>query len=81
MHLKLTKLKRKYNEVLAIMMKAEAFFDNPEESMERKQKWVPKFNKITRELSTMMMQYQELTCIEMTEDEVLYGFRLQDMME
>ena len=53
---------------------------DPEESMERKQKWLPKFNKITRELSAMMLQYRELTFIEMTEDEVLNGFSLSDII-
>jgi hypothetical protein len=70
----LEKLKKKYNELLATEKKAEAFFDNPMESMERKEKWLPRFIEITRDLSLMMKKYRELTGKEMTEDEVFEGF-------
>ena len=63
------------------MKKEEAFFDNPEESMEIKQKWLPKSNKIVKELSLMMKQYREQTGIEMTDYEVLNGFSLSDIIE
>jgi hypothetical protein len=69
-------LKKKYNEILASEKKAEAFFDNPMESMERKEKWLSRFIEITRELSLMMKKYRELTGEEMTEDEVLEGFKV-----
>lgn len=75
MYADLEELKKKYNEVLATEKKAEAFFDNPLETMERKEKWLPRFIEITRELSLMMKKYRELTGKEMTEDEVFEGFR------
>lgn len=70
----LEELKKKYNKVLATEKKAEAFFDNPMETMERKEKWLPRFIEITRDLSLMMKKYRELTGKEMTEDEVFEGF-------
>jgi FtsZ-binding cell division protein ZapB len=73
--MEIEELKKKYNKLIATEKKAEAFFNNPNESMERKEKWLPKFQEITRELSMMMKQYCELTGKEMMTDEVLNGFK------
>lgn len=76
MSLGLIELKSQYNTVLATNKKAEAFFNNPNESMERKEKWLPKFMKITEELSMIMNQYKELTGVDMTTEEALNGFKI-----
>lgn len=76
MPLGLVEFKKKYNEVLAREKKAEEFFDDPNVSMERKEKWLPKFYEIVRELSGMMKEFRELSGEEMSEGEVLDGFSI-----
>ena len=75
MKINLYKLKRKYNEVLTIEKKAEDFFNNPVESMERKERWLPKFNMLLRRLSLLQKAYEELTGAPMTEEELFNGFK------
>jgi hypothetical protein len=74
MSLGLVELKKKYNEVLAREKKAEEFFDDPNVPTESKEKWLPKFYEIVRELSGMMKEFRELSGNEMSEGEVLEGF-------
>jgi poly(A) polymerase Pap1 len=71
----LEEFKKRYNEILAREKKAEVFFENPEISQERKEKWLPKFNEITMELSKMMKHYKELTGTEMKDNEIFNGFK------
>ena len=72
MHNVLSNLKEKYNALLAREKAAETYINN---STDREfNKWLPKFNEITKELSKLMQEYKTLTGIEMTNDEVLNGF-------
>lgn len=74
----LVELKKRYNEVLARVKKAEEFFDDPNVSIESKDKWRPKFYEIVREFSGMMKEFSEISGREMTEGEVLEGFMIID---
>lgn len=74
MSLGLENFKNRYNAVLSREKKAVAFFDNPSESMDKKERWLPKYHEITRELSKMMKVYEIITGTEMNDDEVLNGF-------
>jgi hypothetical protein len=79
MSLGLEYLKNRYNEVLSREKKAVAFFDNPSESIEKKEKWLPKYHEITRQLSRMMNAYEAITGTEMKDDEILNGFKKIEM--
>jgi hypothetical protein len=54
MPLGLVEFKKKYNEILSREKKAEEFFNDPSVPTENKEKWLPKFYEIVRELSGIL---------------------------
>lgn len=67
--------KIQYNKTLQRERKAEIFLDKATE--EEYEKWYPEFLKITKELSIMIMKYEEIAGVKMKEDEILEGFKIK----
>lgn len=65
-------LKENYNKVLEREKNAEKFLDAA--TQEQFKKWFPEFNKIIKELSGMMKEFEKITGRKMTRYEVLNGF-------
>lgn len=75
-HFNITKLKIKYNEVLARNDKAEKYFNDNKFHSQRKEHFFPDFCNITMQLSNMRIAYELVTETEMTDKEILEGFEL-----
>jgi len=69
-------VKQKYNMLIRKFNRAEKWLDNKKVPLAMKEEWLNqgKMDVLTIELSSMMKDYEQLTGIEMTEDEVLEGF-------
>lgn len=80
----------KYNNLLDRYYKAEEFFNSSvyvnkdgeiceykslEEEIKKKERWVGELQKIVRELSKMMIEYKQKTGFNMSEEEILKGFK------
>lgn len=73
MNEEVAKFKIEYNHWLSRRMKAEKFFeDNPDNL---KYKYLEEFNKITKKLSLLIKYYYTLTGFEMSDNEILEGFK------
>lgn len=70
--LNLTKLKEKYNKLIARNKKAEEYFDKAQ--AKDVIHYLPEFNSITIQLSHIIREYEALSGTEMTDKEVLEGF-------
>jgi len=68
--------KQKYNSLLAREKKAELFLEDFKVSQADKDKWMPKFVEITEQLSLLMREYKKTTGVDMTDIEVLQGFKV-----
>jgi len=73
----LSELKEKYNVLILKFKRADKWLDDKKIESGKKEEWLNqgKMNVLTIELSTLMKDYEKLTGIEMTEDEVLDGFK------
>jgi len=69
----LSKLKTEYNRVIAREIKAEEYFKDAK--IKHIEHYLPEFNNITIQLSGMMREYIKLTGYEMTDIEILQGFK------
>jgi hypothetical protein len=67
--------KIQYNKILQREKKAEVFLDKATE--EQYEKWYPEFLKITKELSIMIIRYEEIAGVKMKEDEIHEGFKIE----
>ena len=65
---------KKYNALLQREIKAEAYLTNDKVSVEAKEKWIPEFLKIERELSQMIHEYKKITGSDMPTEEILNGY-------
>ena len=68
---------RKYDALLQREIKAEAFLTNDKISTEAKEKWIPEFLKIEKELSQMIHEYKKITGSDMPTEEILHGYSLK----
>ena len=68
-------MKKAYNVLISREQKAEIFFKNEKVSQVTKEAWIPEFNTITECLSLLMRDYKKLQGINMTDTEVLTGFK------
>lgn len=67
-------LKTDYNKLLKREKNAENYLDNVATDTEA-ERWKPEFIKITQDLSMMMLDFKKATGREMTDDEILHGFK------
>ena len=74
--LKIENIKIKYTELLKRNEKAEVCLNSASDA--QLEKWLPEFNKITRQLSGLQYYYFIITNIEMTENEKIHGFKQID---
>ena len=68
---------KKYNALLQREQKAEAFLTDDKVSIESKEKWIPEFLKIEKELSLMIKEYKKITGSDMPTEEILHGYSLK----
>lgn len=71
----LLKLKQDYNALLTREQKAEKYLEDNSIELETRFKWLPAFEKITIDLSMFMRQYVAYTNTNMSDKEVLEGFK------
>ena len=71
----LLKLKQDYNILIARELKAEAYLENNSIAQATRDKWLPAFNELTIDLSMLMRQYKAYTNTNMSDIEVLTGFK------
>lgn len=67
--------KENYNKLLAREKRAEAYFDNPNIPIEEKEKYIPNFNCIIRELSKLIYEYKTTTGGNPSEEVIFDGFK------
>jgi hypothetical protein len=66
-------IKLEYNNLLEREKKAEEFLNKANEK--QREKWTPEFIKITKDLSSLIYKFKSAIGREMTQDEILNGFR------
>ena len=71
----LLKMKQDYNILIQREIKAEKYLENNSIAQATRDKWLPAFEKITIDLSMLMRQYVAYTNTNMTDTEVLTGFK------
>mgnify|MGYP001033575786 CR=1 FL=1 len=72
--MELIELKRKYNEKLSRNRNAENYFRT--HKVEECLKYLDLFNEVTKELSELIKQIEQITKKKMTKYEILNGFKL-----
>lgn len=68
-------IKRKYNACVKRRDKADAFYNNPNISQERKEQWMSEYLKLIQQLSVLIVLYERVTGKQMTEEQVWEGFK------
>ena len=65
---------KKYNALLLREQKAEKFLNDDTVDIAKKEKWLPEFLKIEKELSLMIKEYKTMTGENMPTEEILNGY-------
>ena len=68
---------RKYNSLLQREKKAEKFLNDDTVDIAKREKWLPEFLKIEKELSLMIKEYKTITGSDMPTEEILNGYSLK----
>jgi hypothetical protein len=68
-------IKKTYNNVIIRRDKADEFYNNPNISQEKKDKWLPEYLKIINQLSVLITSYEKVTGQPMSKDEIWNGFK------
>ena len=71
----LQELKGAYNVLIKREKLAEKYLEDNSYTQAKKDSWIPEFNKITECLSMLMIDYKKITGEEMSNENVLEGFR------
>ena len=71
----LLELQQVYNILIKREKKAEKYLENNSIAQETRDKWLPAFTDITEQLSLLMRKHREITGNNMTDMEVLNGFK------
>lgn len=72
-------IKKEYNKLLRRAKQAEYYLNNVQAPEEKLNKWIKAFQEITVVLSFLMQRFKVAAGREMTEDEILNGFK--DVMQ
>ena len=68
-------LRAAYNILIKREKNAEKFLEDNSYSIEKRDKWIPEFCRITECLSLLMIEYKNITGEVMKDDNVLNGFQ------